>query len=135
MIRSLNESIQRLVSEFEAESGIHTELARLDGLPQLDAGAEDDLLRIVREALVNVERHADATVVRVTAASADDGASFELRVADNGRGFDPASVGPGAFGLRGMGERAALLGGAMRVISKPADGTTVAIRLPVSTLA
>lgn len=128
--RNLDESIHRVLAEFESESGIRTEMAELNALPSLDRSAEDELLRIVREALVNVERHADATVVRVSATGAADGAAFELRVADNGRGFDTSGVGDDSFGIRGMRERAALLGGVVDVISRPADGTTVAIRLP-----
>jgi signal transduction histidine kinase len=129
--RNLDESIHRVVTEFENESGIRTEVRGLDALPSLAPNAEDELLRIVREALVNVERHADATVVRISVESADGGTAFELHVTDNGRGFDPAGVGAGAFGLRGMRERAELLGGVVDVISRPTDGTTVAIRLPV----
>jgi signal transduction histidine kinase len=131
--RTLDESIQRVVSEFEAESGIRADVAALGGLPHLDPNAEDELLRILREALVNVERHADATVVRVSAGNAGDGATFELRVTDNGRGFDIAGVeDDGSFGIRGMRERAELLGGMVQVSSRPADGTTVAIRLPAT---
>jgi signal transduction histidine kinase len=130
--RSVNDSIERLVAEFEAGSGIRVEVAGLETLPVLEPAAEGELVRILREAMLNVEKHADATVVRITAVGAN-GAGPELRVADNGRGFDPTDIGAASFGIRGMRERAALIGGSIDISSRPADGTTVAIRLAGAT--
>ena len=128
--RTLDEAIKRTVRGFESESGIRVELAPLDGLPKLDEAPREEVVRILREALLNVQKHADATVVRVSASLDDAKDGFALRVTDNGHGFDPANVSPGAFGLRGMRERAQLLGGAVSIASRPTDGTTVTIRVP-----
>jgi signal transduction histidine kinase len=57
--------------------------------------------------------------------------AFELRVSDDGCGFQPGGCREG-FGLRGMSERAALLGGALAVHSVPGSGTMVRLRLPVA---
>lgn len=88
-----------------------------------------DLLRIVDEALHNVQKHADATRIRVRAARDDD--EFVVLIEDNGQGFRPAHM-PSGHGLVGMRERAALLGAHLEIKSAPGDGTTVIVRLPVS---
>jgi len=84
--------------------------------------------RVVQEALTNVRKHADATVVRVSAEWGTSG--FEVSIADNGRGFDPASADGATYGIRGMHERAGLIGGAVEILSKPRDGTRVVVRVP-----
>src|SRR5262249_27788123 len=109
---------------------IRVELASISGLPKLDEAAREEVVRILREALLNVQKHADATVVRVAASTPGESGSLEVRVTDNGHGFDLASVGPGAFGPRGMRARAQLLGGEVDADSRPTDGTTVTIRVP-----
>ena len=60
----------------------------------------------MQEALTNVQKHADATVVRVSVASGED---LRILVADNGRGFHPDAV-DGGFGLDSMRQRADLIG-------------------------
>ncbi|MGH3244085.1 MAG: sensor histidine kinase [Spirillospora sp.] len=90
------------------------------------------LYRAAQEALTNACRHSGATTVRLALAYEDTGAS--LTVTDNGHGFTPrdhpAETGPrDGFGLRGMRERVALLGGRLDLASGPA-GTTISIRVP-----
>jgi signal transduction histidine kinase len=84
----------------------------------------------VQEALTNVRRHADATVVRVRARM-DDG-RLVMEVRDNGRGFDPGSVGDTAYGLAGMRERAAIIGGEIEIESAPGKGTCVRLGVPIA---
>jgi len=93
------------------------------------------LFRIAQEALSNVKRHSEATRVSV---ELDCGADrVTMTVSDNGKGFDLLpSLGDwaraGKLGLAGMRERATLLGGTLRVESKPGEGTTVAAELPLT---
>ena len=87
-----------------------------------------EILRIAQEAMTNIARHADATIVGVRLAI--DGERIALRVVDNGRGFDTAAVPPGTFGLASMQERAALIGGRLRVASRPGAGTRVVLTAP-----
>ena len=93
---------------------------------------ETALYRIAQEALQNVAKHAEAERVSVTLRQAGNDA-VELRVRDDGRGFslDDRLVAAGvSYGLSGMRERADLIGGTLRVQSRPAVGTTIVVRVP-----
>jgi signal transduction histidine kinase len=89
---------------------------------------EDTLLRIGQEALTNAARHASATEVRQTLRFGPGWVT--LIVSDNGQGFDVVTrVGKG-FGLTGMHERVAGLGGSLSIDSRPGHGTEVSATLP-----
>jgi len=83
----------------------------------------------VQESLTNALRHAGAGAIAIEV-QADAGALL-LRVRDNGRGLPPDWQRPGHFGVRGMRERAAALGGSLE-LQVPADGgVAVQARLPL----
>ncbi len=113
--------------------GVDVEL-RVDDPPDLDPEAEHEVLRVAQEAVTNALRHAGASCVRVTlAGSADDGRrEAVLRVADDGRGFDPEAraIRSRRLGLTSMHERAGSLGGRLTITSAPGEGTTVELRVP-----
>ena len=92
----------------------------------------DEIYKIAAEALRNAFRHAQAGRVEVEIRY-DDG-QFRLRVRDDGKGIDPAVLAnqglEGHYGLRGMPERAALIGGKLAVWSEVGAGTEVELRLP-----
>ena len=113
---SFVESTGYLVDLEQDESGV-----RLSGVPAAEA------LRIVDESLHNVQKHADATRIRVRI-SARDG-TMTVAVDDNGRGFNPSAPHTGQ-GIVGMRERAALLGGRLEIRSAPGDGTSIRLVLP-----
>lgn len=95
----------------------------------LPAKTAAELVVIVREALSNVGRHADAEHARVEVAGI--GSEVRLLVSDDGRGFDPtAARPPDHLGLRNMRERAVALGGRFSVQSSPGAGTRVVVELP-----
>jgi signal transduction histidine kinase len=83
------------------------------------------LYRITREALNNVIVHAEATRVDITLLNKPD--RVELRIRDDGRGFDPQAVSAGRMGLHIMLERAAKIGGDMQVQSQPGRGTEISV--------
>jgi signal transduction histidine kinase len=85
------------------------------------------IYRLVQEALNNAVRHSGARNAEVTVAQSATG--IEVRVADNGRGFDPART--RGLGILGMEERVKRLSGSFRVESKPGQGTTIHAVLPV----
>lgn len=127
---SLKELLSRSLEDFEDRFGLAVEWECPADLPALPARAEVELLRIVGEALTNVRRHADATVVRVRGV-VDDG-RLVLEVRDNGGGFDPASLGMDSFGVAGMRERAAAIGGRLEIESAPRQGTRVSLLVPIA---
>jgi signal transduction histidine kinase/ligand-binding sensor domain-containing protein len=92
----------------------------------------DDIYKIAAEALRNAFRHAHARRVEVEIRYDDD--KFRLRVRDDGRGIDREVLArqgvEGHFGLRGMPERAALIGGKLAVWSEVGAGTEVELQLP-----
>jgi signal transduction histidine kinase len=87
-------------------------------------------LRVAQEAVANARTHGRPARIDVSLATVDGG--LELRVADDGVGFDPAGASPSTdhHGLRSMRERASGLGGRLEVTSRPGHGTVVACRLP-----
>lgn len=125
---SLQDLLSRSVHEFSDRFGLRVEFECKGELPGLSARAQAEVLRIAQEALSNVRRHADATVVRVRAFVESN--RLVVSVRDNGRGFDPALVGQDAFGLASMRERAELIGGELSTELAPGDGTLITLIVP-----
>lgn len=104
------------------------------GKTRMPAEAETHFYRILQEALNNIARHADATLVNVLLTRGRKEVS--LIVEDNGKGFDISTVSSNNGSRKGMGllsmqERATLIGADFELESKPGSGTTVFIRLPL----
>src|SRR6266542_5293126 len=97
----------------------------LDGQCVLPPDVQVAMYRIAQEALNNVARHANASQVAVWLCCRAD--AIELRISDDGWGFDPINVAPGHLGLSIMRERAETLGAALQIISQPGAGAQVAI--------
>lgn len=107
---------------------VHVEGAAA-GLP---AGVEAALLRIAQGALANAREHAEANTVTITLT--DLGDHLVLDIADDGTGFDPATLPTAAdrgHGLPAMRARLRQLGGALTVESAPGDGTVVSAEVPL----
>ncbi|MBX6378356.1 MAG: ATP-binding protein [Clostridia bacterium] len=121
-------ALREALTELQHQAGLEVTLeAPADlHLPVLRPEARREVLGIVREALRNARKHAQASSVRL--ALAFDGTALTVRVEDDGRGFDPAGVREG-FGLVDMRRRAARLGGTLSVTSAP-TGTAVILRIP-----
>jgi PAS domain S-box-containing protein len=98
---------------------------------RLASALETGAYRVVQEALTNAARHAG--VASVTVRVWTDGNILNVRVEDQGRGFDPEAAlkAPRSSGLTGMRERIMLLGGRMAIESFPKSGTTVTVELPL----
>ncbi len=125
----LTDMISRAIDDFGQRSGIRVEY-QADGLPgAIPPRQQIELLRIIQEAMTNIRKHADATVVRVKAEVVDG--NLVVSVGDNGRGFDPENARDDGLGLTGMEERARLMGGQLHIASAPSDGTVVELTLPL----
>lgn len=122
--------LTRTVDDFEDRSGLRVELGAMSGIPaSLAPRAQVELLRIISEALNNVRKHADATMVRISAEVADG--ELLITITDNGMGFSPDDAFDRGLGLQGMRERARLIGGSLLVLSELSGGTTVEVRAPL----
>jgi PAS domain S-box-containing protein len=133
----LSAAVGRYLQEFGELYGITVD-ARLEGLDSepLPPLLQITVYRVLQEALTNVAKHAGARTARIQLVR--DETTVALRVQDDGTGFEPRTAlgstgagNPQRLGLKGMRERAALLGGSVVVESRPGAGTTVAAHFPV----
>jgi PAS domain S-box-containing protein len=92
----------------------------------LPAEVQVAFYRVCQEGLNNIAKHAEAD--RVTIHLQCDPGAVELRLCDNGHGFDPARIPPGRSGLSMMRERAEAVGAVLSITSQPSRGTQVTIR-------
>jgi chemotaxis family two-component system sensor kinase Cph1 len=98
---------------------------------RLPRDIETAIYRVVQECYQNIAKHSTASRVNLLLKSTD--VLLELKVEDDGVGFDVDSAValPNSFGLKGMRERVALLGGCLEMRSSPGHGSTIAVRLPI----
>jgi signal transduction histidine kinase len=104
-----------------------------EGTPTRSLGRPGvELLRIVGEALTNARRHSGAGHVRVETWGSEREICIE--VSDDGRGFDPAAApsGEGGTGIKGMRERAGLVGADLTITSEPGAGSAVRVGLALT---
>lgn len=123
--------LEQLLVEFETATGLVVERAIQPVREDLSPEVQAQLLRIVQEALNNIRKHARAERVAVSVRGWNG--DLVIEVSDNGQGFSQEDVpGLARYGLRGMRERAELIGADFQVISRPGKGTTVRLSLPVN---
>ena len=129
---SLVATIEWQLQEFQNRSGIESKLISAPEETTLDADGATAVFRIFQEILTNVARHAQATRLEV---GLEENATFlTLQVRDNGRGITDSEIqSPKSIGLLGMQERARLRAGEVQFQGTPGQGTTVTVRLPLST--
>ncbi|MBC8874933.1 MAG: PAS domain-containing protein [Planctomycetes bacterium] len=97
---------------------------------RLDPMLENTVFRIVQECLNNVKQHSQAARAEVRLVQNNDHLSIQVR--DQGVGFDTTRVPEDCFGLRGIRERARLLGGQADIDSFPGKGTRISVELPAT---
>jgi signal transduction histidine kinase len=122
-------AIEWQANDFQSRTGITCEVTAMDCEPELNRDLNTTFFRIFQETLTNVIRHAEATRVEVQLKQEAD--HVVLEVSDNGRGISEAEIADTrSIGLRGMRERAALLGGDVTIRGLPNEGTSVTVRIP-----
>jgi two-component system sensor histidine kinase UhpB len=119
-------ALRALSMRMARQTGLDVSLALDERLPPLDAHAELVVYRIAQEALTNAVRHADASAIDVDFRMDDRGLLLSVR--DDGRGVPDRLF--GMSGIRGMRERALLVGGAVDVRAAASGGTEVLLRIP-----
>jgi signal transduction histidine kinase len=108
-------------------------LQEIEVQANLPSEVHAQLIRILQEALSNVRKHSQANQVWIVCQETEDELILEVR--DNGLGFSPEDVvGASRYGLRGMRERAELIGADFQVIGRPGQGTRVRVCLPLKGL-
>jgi signal transduction histidine kinase/ligand-binding sensor domain-containing protein len=123
----------RQIAETAAGHGLEPQFSVFGAYRQLEPEIERELLRIAQEAIHNVKKHAAASQLLVQLEYGPDWIALEVR--DNGRGGAVEQPGKGHFGLTGLRERAAVIGGSLELSSAAGEGTTVRLRAPAPELA
>jgi signal transduction histidine kinase len=126
--QTLPAALDEQVARLAGRSGLVVRYQHFGPPPNISHAAATQLLRIVQEALHNVEKHAHATTVEVGSATSE--AEVSVWVQDDGRGFDPEAVrasDTGGFGLLSLYERARLANGMLEVQSTPGTGTRIRV--------
>ena len=124
-------AVEELCARFEAR-GMTLDVQTPRRCPDVAPEVMSTVLRVVQEALVNIERHAEATRARVLLRMVDD--NLELEISDDGRGIETSvshAPGDGHFGLWIIRERARSLGGTAEVVTRSNGGTAVHLSLPL----
>jgi len=122
----------RSSSEMHKDTRIETELVLDDdAVPEYSKIA---IYRVLQEAMNNTLKHSRADTIRVSLTAVND--RVRLCVKDNGCGFDPEDVMQSndplsGYGLKGMSDRAEVVGGSLSLDSSPGRGTTVCLELPI----
>jgi signal transduction histidine kinase len=125
---------------FAQRSKIQVDLDFPAQFGRLSSEMETAIFRVIQECLTNVHRHSGSPVAKIRVHR--DGEEVTIKVADQGKGLSPeqrnkmAAMGTPGVGLRGMRERVRQLGGSLEINSDgEGKGTTIVVRLPVSTAA
>ena len=127
-------ALRRMAEQTAARANLALDLSLPADPLSLSAGVEQAIYRIAQEALANAAHHANARTLTVelstTASTSSGQAGVSLVISDDGIGFDPQQAQTaGHFGLSGMKERAALVGGDLTVTSQPGQGTSVVLKM------
>jgi signal transduction histidine kinase len=128
----LESALRQLAARFQKTHPAGLRLRISTAAERLPMPNQEVIYRVAQECLQNIAKHSGATHVNISLHTADK--SIRLSVADNGAGFcaETARHQPMSFGLAGMRERAALLGGTLAVRSAPGEGARITLQLPRS---
>lgn len=130
--RGLAATVKHYVQSYQSIFPMVVTVDISEDVARLEPDQELTAFRVVQEGIQNASKHAKATRVEVRIQSTDDGGIL-VEVEDDGRGFDPERVSAhamGGAGLKGMEERAALLGATFEIDSRRGEGTTIRLKLP-----
>lgn len=121
-------TIETYVQAFEKNTEIACDLRLPEEEPTLGGKQATAIFRIIQESLTNVAKHAEASSVSIVLSERDT--ELVLTIVDSGKGFEVDARKEKSFGLLGIRERAAMLGGTAQITSVAGKGTTVTVTLP-----
>jgi signal transduction histidine kinase len=117
-------SIEWLVNDFEKKTGVTSRVHVDIDQPAIDKMLEINIFRICQEALTNITKHAEATMVNINVVNMDD--ILDIKIIDNGKGIKSSTLhNPLSMGLLNMKERANLIGASLNIISSAQTGTII----------
>lgn len=133
----LFKAIENYSKEFENnfDIAVHYKIIKLNESYRLPSPVEVGLYRVIQEALTNIAKHANATEVNIIFEKT--GSNLFLSITDNGKGFESETIisktERKSLGIFGMQERIFILGGNLKIDSKPGKGSKIAIDIPLKT--
>jgi len=123
-------AIQWLAESFQRRSGVKTSLVTNHPAMAPDKPIQLTAYRTAQEALTNISKYAECTLVRIDLSDAEG--VLTLEITDNGKGISPeALANPGGFGIRGLKERAKVVGGWLDLSTRQGQGTTLILNIPL----
>ena len=125
----LSLAISHMAKSTAARGNLHLELDAQNHIENLPPEVEQCIYRVAQEAMTNVARHSDAKSLRI--ALRHDSGALTLTITDDGHGFDPAKVNDARYGLKGLRERAEMIGASLHVDSELKTGTTIQLVVPL----
>lgn len=125
--KSLVEGIQILLKELEDKSDLKVSLKQ--NVSKLPKKIEEHIFRIIQELISNTLRHAQASCLDVYLYQTD--VELQLKVVDNGIGFQLGSLDDLSYGLRNIKERVEDMAGTVQLLTAPKQGLAVDIRIPL----
>jgi signal transduction histidine kinase len=132
---TLSGAIREIITRLHPPADLRIDVDAAGNLPSLSHTAFESVYQMMQEALSNVFRHANATHVVISAMVIEDQVCISIR--DNGQGFESREAGEesrySGLGLRNMQQRAHRLGGDLLIESKPGEGTSVTLTIPLNT--
>jgi signal transduction histidine kinase len=128
---ALEPALKRLAGGFEQATGISVHLSLPEVLPSLSAPQRLALYRGAQEGLTNIQKHAQASQAWLSLEQQNG--QLSLVVSDDGMGLEDGATGQDGFGLRGLQERAAQLGGQVYLEPRTGGGTQLSMMVPLVT--
>lgn len=124
--KQLQEGVEDLISELMSRLPIEVDY-QIEQFP-IEKGIENQLFRILQEAVSNTLRHAEASTLKITLIKRES--FIIMRIIDDGKGFEISEINTSSYGLDTMKERSEELGGSFKVVSLPNRGTRVEVKIP-----
>lgn len=126
--KKLKEGIDNLLEELQSKYNLAIAW-QVEEITTLSKGIEDHLFRIIQEAISNTLRHAKATAIELILYMVNE--QVQLKINDNGIGFNVEEQKTSSYGLRTMEERVNEIGGVIEIFSQPKKGTVIEVKVPI----